>query len=179
MKGFTSSCHPELVSGSSKKGFTLIELLVVVLIIGILSAVALPQYTKAVTKTRFAEAMSNLKTIAEADQVCRLAKGGDTCKITELDIGIGRETLDENTVETKDFYYRSSANPGESGPVPPWVNSSAQAQYKKEDVCLCYLENGKMVVAAGVDTCAQAPSFDYAKLLNVAEPADTEACSCC
>ena len=58
-----------------KKGFTLIELLVVVLIIGILSSIALPQYRMAVEKARSAEAIANVSTMKEQIQLYILENG--------------------------------------------------------------------------------------------------------
>lgn len=49
-------------------GLTLIELLIVLLMIGVLAAIALPTYFKHIKKSRTAEAISNLNTIASLEQ---------------------------------------------------------------------------------------------------------------
>lgn len=95
-------------------GFTLIELLVVVLIIGVLAAIALPQYMLTVEKARAAEAITLVKQIAEANKRYRLLKGQYTNDIRELELdqdfpGEPTENGGVFTRRTKYFDYRATA----------------------------------------------------------------------
>ena len=101
-----NSRHAEFISASSRSmkkkealnkgpfraplrsGFTLIELLVVVLIIGILAAVAVPQYQKAVEKSRASEALALFKSVVAATKVYYLANGDWPTSLDELDVEI-------------------------------------------------------------------------------------------
>ena len=99
-----------------KRGFTLIELLVVVLIIGILSAVAMPQYTAAVEKARVAEALQNISTMEKQIELYLLENGTPTSEVCYKDFATAQLSGGEweNCVyNTKNFeYYRPSVNFG-------------------------------------------------------------------
>ncbi len=121
------STIPELVSGSSTqavmkqqalktlkrvqglfgfttaRGFTLIELLVVVLIIGILAAVALPQYQKAVEKTHLSEAVQIQNSLAHAADVYLLQNGFTDATLANFDVTLPLNS--ENLFETNTFRF--------------------------------------------------------------------------
>ena len=72
----------------NNKGFTLIELLVVVLIIGILAAIALPQYRIAVGKAKFSTLKNLTRTVWDSAQRYYLVNNTYPQTTTDLDIGL-------------------------------------------------------------------------------------------
>ena len=73
---------------NNKKGFTLLELLVVVVIIGILAAVALPQYRKAVGKAELVQVIAATKAIQNAQERFYLVTNEYATSFDKLDIDL-------------------------------------------------------------------------------------------
>lgn len=91
---------------NANKGFTLIELLVVILIIGILAAIALPQYKKVVLKTRFSEVVSVLHVLMDAQTRYYIVNNTYTANRDHLDVDF---PLSETYF--KDTKYQIKASP--------------------------------------------------------------------
>ena len=90
--GAANTLYPALqacgVTKRAVRGFTLIELLVVVLIIGILAAVAVPQYQKAVVKSKAVQLQVLFEAVVKASNLYYLHNGVYPKKFSDLDIDI-------------------------------------------------------------------------------------------
>ena len=152
------------------KAFTLIELLVVVLIIGILAAVAVPQYQKAVEKSRAVQALVVLKAVYDAAEAYYVANGTAPTTMEDLSVEIpwtGSENwasgeAHSNADWTVEFYTSSAGTPAVSV-------GRLRGKYQGAGFFIFLNETLSANIPAGVPVCAERTMYGGAK--NFSAPA--------
>ena len=131
----------KIINKKFTKGFTLLELLVIVIIIGILAAISLPQYQKAVAKTDLMRTITYVKSLADAQERYFLTNGEYSISKDNLDISVPISIqnlgcyLDKNIVyciSSKGLIYLQFVQNQASKPGQIWCGSR---QEKFDDLC--------------------------------------------
>lgn len=97
------------------KGFTLVEVLTVVVIISVLVSIALPQYTRAIERSRATEAMSAVKAINDSIYIYFTERESCPTRFSQLAATLPTVNESATSIETKFFRFDLA---GASVPVP-------------------------------------------------------------
>jgi type IV pilus assembly protein PilA len=93
------------------KGFTLVELLVVIVIIGILTAIALPSFLNQTAKAKQAEAKQNVSTVLKTEQSWRTENSAFTTSFDSLALGtLAGAAGDVSSTKTFNYTLTSAGN---------------------------------------------------------------------
>jgi prepilin-type N-terminal cleavage/methylation domain-containing protein len=154
-------------SSKNKKGFTLIEMLVVVLIIGILAAIALPQYQKAIEKSRFAEAFTLIGTLGRAQELYKLTTGNVSFTFGNFDINMPNATPTSGAVGGNLQYISGG---GLRGKNFDYVIVSHSSDFWYGSIAIIRtsgkFKNAGFVYSKGQVYCAEHPSVDFCMMYN-------------
>ncbi len=151
-----------LLRKKEEGGFTLIELLVVIIIIGILAAIALPNFLNQASRARETEAKNNLGATNRAVQAWVLEKGGlptgkaGTDGLCELDAGLG--SCNAGKVQTDYYEYKIdkvAAVPATSGTENATQTVADPAGGKTVDKVISAMRG--CIAASGAVDIAEAP----------------------
>lgn len=160
------------------KGFTLIELVVVVLIIGILAAVAVPQYQKAVTRSKLATIKHLVETIAKAEELYYLTDEKYTKDIAKLDINL--PTPLQSDIKTGTYVYPWGRCILETGinafcSCRITLSENLSLGYEKKYEHSTIMTNRKICVVYGTDSAEQTTTYAHRACL---EDTQTTSWSC-